>query len=139
MKKISVFKIIVYRQRDGLDIYFFFTFCVFESWSRDQSEYTNIFHRKTQFLAIVLKYYRDIRKQVFFVYIVVLWRHKRPNVFRSAFAKEILSMIQFLLIAKLLSAIWLLFSIFLIIFLRKAMLNLINRRISGAAGGCPEE
>ena len=87
----------------------------------------------------MLKYYRDIRKQVFFVYVVVLWRHKRPNVFRSAFPKEILSMIHFLLIAKLLSAIWLLFSIFRIIFLRKAMLNLINKRISGAAGGCPEE
>ena len=76
---------------------------------------------------------------MFFVYIVVLWRHKRPNVFRSAFPKEILSMIQFLLIAKLLSAIWLLFSIFLIIFLRKAKLNLINEIIFGAAGGCPEE
>ena len=59
--------------------------------------------------------------------------------FVQIFSKEILSMIQFLLIAKLLSAIWLLFSIFLIIFLRKAMLNLINKRVSGAAGGCPEE
>ena len=71
MKKISVFKIIVYRQRDGLESVVS-TFCFLESWSRDQSEYTNIFHSETLYLAIVLKYYRYIRKQVYIVYIVIL-------------------------------------------------------------------
>ena len=28
-----------------------YTFCLFESWSRDQSESTNISHSQTQFLA----------------------------------------------------------------------------------------
>ena len=28
-----------------------YTFCLFESWSRDDSEYTNISHSETQFVA----------------------------------------------------------------------------------------
>ena len=63
---------------------------------------------------------------MYIVYIVILEKHKRPSGFCSAFAKEILSMMQFLIKAKLVSADWLLFSIFLIIFLRKAMLKLVS-------------
>ena len=48
------------------------------------------------------------------------------NAFRSAFAKEILSMMQFLITAKLFSDDWFMFLMFRIIFLRKAMLSLEN-------------
>lgn len=53
-----------------------FTFCLLESWSRDQSEWTNAFHNKTKFLATVLRYYRYIvlrRCHVFFVHFLLIY------------------------------------------------------------------
>ena len=91
-------------------------------------------HKKKKSLSFISEYYRNI---------------KTPSSrFRSAFAKEILSMIQFIITAKLLSDDWFLFSILLIIFLRKTMLNLVNisthkerkqfKRKSSAAVECPK-
>ena len=58
--------------------------------------------------------------------VIVLQRPERPRAFCSVFTKEILSIIQFLITAKLFSDVWFLFSILLRIVLRKAMLDLVN-------------
>ena len=62
---------------------------------------------------------------------IVLWRHcisNRPSIFRWGFAKDVLSIIQFLIAAKLVFADSFLLSTLLANLLRKSMQNLINYR-----------
>ena len=66
----SVFKIIVYRRTDVLDIQFsLFYFCLHVSWSCGQNVIPNIFRTKTKSLTLVLQYCRYIslsKDQLFF-------------------------------------------------------------------------
>ena len=64
-----------------------------------QNEYTSILHSKTHYLAI------ETNENIFFVHIIVYYRDINiPSFcFRAAFAKEILSIIQFVISVKLIS------------------------------------
>ena len=83
-------------------IYIVFNFRLIESWLRSQSECTNTFHSKTQFTG---------KNQLFFI----------------QFLLEIISMMQFLIAAKLVSVDWFLFLMLLTILLRKTNQNLVNK------------
>ena len=83
MKKYSVFKITVYRRTDHLlesqkrNHRIIVSIEELLAWiiSGDQSECTNIFHRKTKSLAKLFQYYRDkllARDQVFFVQFLLI-------------------------------------------------------------------
>ena len=80
MKKNSIFKIIVYRQTDGLEIYrFHFLFAwVTVTWSKWVHNY---FFTVKQYLVTVLSHYRGHKKTIFFrSFYSVIARYIRDQV-----------------------------------------------------------